>query len=288
MRTIAIIIGLALTTTAAAQVGINTTTPDPAAALEINAQIPTVGFGGLRIPSVTEAQLALITTSASSDGTLIFVERASQRCLEIYDGAQGSWQQIQCLGLPPATLYSEDFQSYTTGSGITGTGNVGDYPAGVSNWDLDVSNAGLADTSDYVTVNAAGELEVHDSNGPVFFSTPVINATGYSQVTVTADFTEQGDLEYEEIEHTDDLNCGGIMSGNDFIDIEYSADGGMTWTEFPNYLGAGTANHTIASEFTAINFTASLPATSLILRFRIQNYASGEYIRVDNILVTAQ
>ncbi len=48
------------------------------------------------------------------------------------------------------TTLSGDFSSYAEGSGITSTGNIGDYPGSVTKWVLDVSSASLTATTDWI------------------------------------------------------------------------------------------------------------------------------------------
>jgi len=55
-----------------AQVGIGTNTPDPAAVLDVNSQISPTEYGGLKLPTVTIAQRALIPTPIP-DGLMIYV-----------------------------------------------------------------------------------------------------------------------------------------------------------------------------------------------------------------------
>ncbi len=92
--------------TLSAQVGINTTNPNPAAVLEVEAQ-QTIGFGGLQIPLVTPTQRDLINTSISSDGVLVYVDYTTNQCLEIYDGITDAWQQITCANNATDLLISE-------------------------------------------------------------------------------------------------------------------------------------------------------------------------------------
>lgn len=98
-----------------AQVGIGTTTPDAAAVLDINAQISTTEYGGLKLPTVTTAQRALINTPIP-DGLMIYLSDGSTRCLQLYNASLGSWLDVYCMNLPPVALTVS----------ISGTTNVGD------------------------------------------------------------------------------------------------------------------------------------------------------------------
>lgn len=275
-----------------AQVGINTDIPNDATALEIHAE-NTINFGGLKLPVVTEAQRNSIAVTAASEGTMLFVTYSSgDRCLEIYDGIQDTWQKINCLTLAPVVLYSEDFESYSSGTGINGSGNSGDYPASVTKWTLNDVNGTLA-SSDYVETRS-GELEINDTNGPIEFDTQSINISGYSNISFSIDLTGTGELEYNPSLHSsDDTN-----SVNDYMDVSYSIDGGafITITDFN---GNGTTHHTLipyyisggagsAPFFPDDTVTQTgLSGSSLVIRIRFQNWSGNEFFYIDNIIVTS-
>ena len=81
------------------QVGIGTTTPNSAAALDINAEISTGVYGGLKLPTVTLVQRAAITTPIP-DGMMIYLSDGSLRCLQIYSQLTG-WDDVYCMNQPP-------------------------------------------------------------------------------------------------------------------------------------------------------------------------------------------
>lgn len=91
-----------------AQIGINTTAPSNAAALDINSTRGS-SFGGLQLPTVTQSQRDNeIQVTAASDGTLVYVDYTNgDRCLEIYDGVQGLWQKLRCSDLGKTLFISE-------------------------------------------------------------------------------------------------------------------------------------------------------------------------------------
>ncbi|MCB0456325.1 MAG: hypothetical protein KDC91_01160 [Flavobacteriaceae bacterium] len=285
------------------QVGIGTTTVSNAAALTVEAQNPSGGFGGFLMPIVTEAQQASIPVSTidySDDGLLVYVSDpvTGKQCLEIYDAYQQVWQSITCPSECDDVLYEEDFNSYTNGTGITGASSTnGDYPSSVTKWTLSsYSTSGngslaypgsLADASDYAIVNGS-RLELRDTNGPLLFQTQAININGYSDVFIQMDISETGDMEYFSAQHFDDFNCGSETQGNDYVDIEYSTNSGSTYTEVANYSGLGTTNHTLHNNLSGtVGFVLSgITGTSLIIRIRFQNWASSEYYYLDNILVS--
>lgn len=285
------------------QVGINTITPSTAAVLHLEAQkIPTTEFGGFLMPIVTEAQQLLIpvsTVDASDDGLMVYVSDSGtgKQCWDIYDGVQHVWRSINCVSADCNSdiLYTENFNSYLPNTGVTGASSInGNYPAGVNKWSLTsflsfTTNVPalpglLIDENDFAKIEG-GRMSFRDTNGPLRFSTQPIDISGYSNIMVSMDIDQAGDNEYKPNLHINDFNCGKEES--DYVDIEYSTDGGLTYTEVPNYLGNGTPNHTIADVLNApisVSFSG-ISGTSLILRVRVQNWAADEYWYLDNILV---
>lgn len=78
-----------------AQVGINTTTPSNAAALDVNAGDAVTGYRGLMPPRVpTDVERDDITPAIGDAGLLVFVE--STGCLNIWNGT--AWEDVYCLG----------------------------------------------------------------------------------------------------------------------------------------------------------------------------------------------
>jgi hypothetical protein len=88
------------TYTVFSQVGIGTTTPDPAAVLDINSQIETGRYGGLKLPTVTLAQRAQITTPVP-DGLMLYVVDATSRCVQVYDANIADWINVYCMNKIP-------------------------------------------------------------------------------------------------------------------------------------------------------------------------------------------
>lgn len=83
-----------------AQVGIGTKTPDPASVLEINALIQTNRYGGLKLPTVTVAQLGMIATPIP-DGLMLYVSDGNRRCIEVYDATRVEWMKFYCMNEIP-------------------------------------------------------------------------------------------------------------------------------------------------------------------------------------------
>ena len=285
------------------QVGINTTSFSDAVVLFMEAQkIPTSNYGGFFMPVVTEAQQASIpvsTTTQADDGLMVYVSDpiTGKQCWEIYDGVLHTWRSVYCTNLECSSeiLFEEDFSTYLDGTGVTGASSAnGNYPSGVSKWSLtSFQSFGsstqalpgmLVDANDYALV-IGGELNFRDTNGAFLFQTQAIDISGYADVLVSLDIHESGPLEYIPASHVNDFDCGETVS--DYVDIEYSTDGGITYTEVANYLGNGTTNHTLASDLSgtiSLSFSG-ISGTSFILRVRLQNWADDEIYFLDNIVV---
>ncbi len=285
-----------------AQVSINSTGSVSAAALYIEAQrIPTTNFGGFLMPVVTEAQQALIpvsTIDASDDGLMVYVSDpiTKKRCWDIYDGIAHVWRSINCQNIECAAtiLYQENFDSYVENTGVTGASSVnGDYPASVTKWTLTSFQAFgssipalpgmLIGPNDYALVKG-GVLSFRDTNGAARFETEVIDISGYADIMISMDISESGTLE-PETDHISDFQC--TVTAADYVDIEYSTDGGINYTEVPNFSGLGNVNHTLLDDLTGtVNFSVSgISGSSLIVRIRLQNWEDSEYYFIDNIVV---
>ena len=294
---------LVLSNISIGQVAINEIAPSSAAALYLEAQkIPTTNFGGFKMPVVTEAQQVLIpvsTADSSDDGLMVFVSDngTGKHCWDIYDGIVHTWRSINCQNTDcnGDILFSEDFSGYVENTGVTGISSTnGNYPSGVTKWTLTSfqsfgnSTPALPGTligaTDYGLVKN-GELELRDLNGAFRIETEPINISGYSNIQISIDVRSSGTMEYDPTKHSDDFNCGDTL--NDYVDIEYSTDGGNSYTEVPNFSGNGNSNHTLANGLSgtiAFNING-LFGTNLIIRIRAQNWADEEIFYIDNILV---
>jgi hypothetical protein len=285
------------------QVAINETSPSTSAALYLEAQkIPTTNFGGFKMPIVTEAQQVLIPVSTvddSDDGLMVYVSDlvTGKHCWDIYDGVEHVWRSINCQSntCSNTILYNEDFDSYVEDTGVTGANNAnGNYPSGVTKWTLtsfDSFGSSIPDlpgtllnANDYALVKS-GELVIRDSNGVMRFESSSIDISGYTDIEISMNVRETGDMEYDPSVHSDDFNCGDTL--NDYVDIEYSTDGGNSFIKVSNFSGFGNSNHTIAGDLAStVNFTKNgISGTTLIIRIRIQNWADDEIFHIDNIVV---
>ncbi|XOV68897.1 MAG: hypothetical protein ACFHU9_06870 [Fluviicola sp.] len=170
--------------------------------------------------------------------------------------------------------WTEDFSSYVANTGIDNSGNIGDYPTGVSNWTLDVSGASFTASTDYVKT-VSGALEVQDSDGPVVWTTTSIDISSCTSVDFSIDVTESGDHET-----------------TDYADVEYSIDG-AAFVLITNWNGLGSGTHTLIgdqpndNDWISETVTATgLSGSTLVLRVTMNNNAGSEQIQIDNINVT--
>ncbi|CAM3425571.1 hypothetical protein FLLO111716_09630 [Flavobacterium longum] len=104
-----------------AQVGINTTTPSPASVLEVKSSSNNVNFGGMLPPRVTVAQRNTIPITAADDGMLIMLADGTTRCLQIYNGIAGTWENIYCLNNAPVASSVSFSGTQTSGQTLTGS-----------------------------------------------------------------------------------------------------------------------------------------------------------------------
>ena len=288
---------LLITNLAFSQVGIGTTTPSSAAVLHLEtANYSTTKVGGFLMPVVTEAEQAAIpvnTATTVDDGLMVFVSDpgTGKWCWDIYDAEQLVWRSIKCNTVVAAVcdtqIYLEDFSGYTLNTGRDRRSDSGDYPGGVT-WTIDDSAADfLNQDNDYAYTNGAEQFELNNTDGPVSLTTQAVNISGYATVCFSVDIDASGDLEYDPASHgTDNSN-----NQNDFVDIEYSVDGGA-WVLVTDYGGNGTSHHTlvapIASDGTFPTGQVSvsgLNGGTLRIRITSNTWASDEYFYYDNILV---
>jgi hypothetical protein len=170
--------------------------------------------------------------------------------------------------------WNEDFDSYSPGTGIDNTGDIGDYPSSVTQWSLNTSGASFTAASDYIKT-VSGALQARDTDGDVIWTSSSINISGCTNVSFSVDITEIGDHE-----------------SADYVDVEYSINGGA-YTLISNWSGLGSATHTLVGDIPDDNDWGSqtvtqggLSGTSIQIRITINNNAGAELIEIDNISVT--
>ncbi|GAA0871005.1 hypothetical protein GCM10009117_01500 [Gangjinia marincola] len=279
-------------------VAINTSQPSRAAMLYLESlNSRSLQYGGLLIPIVTEDQQALIPSQPADDGMLVYVSdfTSGKHCLDIWDGQSLVWRSVYCNDPQCDTLlYEEDFSEYTPQSGRINGVDSGDYPTGTP-WTIDDSLAnfpvnGTAQNNDYAYTNGSSEFELGNTDGPIVLTFDPVDISGFSTVCFSIEIRGEGDLEYNEALHnTDDSN-----NSNDYVNVEYSTDGGATFTLITNYENGGNDNHTLIAtppgpgQGSFPNSTVSiegLSGSSLIVRVTSQIWAADEFFFYDNFRV---
>ncbi|WP_338732446.1 InlB B-repeat-containing protein [Mangrovimonas cancribranchiae] len=154
-------------------------------------------------------------------------------------------------------IYHEDFTGQS-GKGATGPTPTIDL-SGVT-WSIDISSSILSANTDWFRVENE-VFEARDIDGDAIWYSPSINISAYTNVYFSLDASENG-----------------TMESGDIFDTEYRIDGGAWIT--------AETNGNLNDDFT--NATVSqigLTGTTLEIRVIINNNASAEYHRLDNIIV---
>ena len=158
------------------------------------------------------------------------------------------------------TLYEETF---------SGQNEKGAFGSSIDvigcTWTVDVSGATLSNNDDYFKVKNE-RLEAKDVDGNCIWYSPSINISNYHNVTLSLDAIESGYFENDDIFYS-----------------EYSLDGGV-WTYF-------SVNGQLNNDFWPTTQSVSqsgLRGNNIQIRVTIDNDASNEYYRLDNVKVTGQ
>ncbi|MCF6170257.1 MAG: lamin tail domain-containing protein [Bacteroidales bacterium] len=169
------------------------------------------------------------------------------------------------------TIWTEDFNDPAD----DGVGATGPIPVGTNTgvtapvsgkWTVDVTNCNLSATTDWYRVQNS-LLEARDVDGTqqaggtgdgALWTSESISISGYSNVSISVDFSKSGTLE--------DL---------DFIKASYQIDGG-TITQFA-FFNDDFVDQTVS--------VAGLSGTTLVVYLEADNNAGTEYHRFDNVLV---
>ncbi len=257
-----------------AQVGIGTANPDPAAALDINSQLPDGNYGGLKLPTMTIAQRATIP-SPIPDGLMVYIFDGAIRCVQIYDATQSSWMNWYCMNqLPVASAVSF---SGTTEVGETLTGSYtytdveNDPESGTSfQWyrATDASGTGITPIAGATSLNYV--TTINDGNQFVAIGVTPQASSGASPGAEVSSSYQQISFLQTLVEF--DRNATTIPEGDsrtipilitnpnpsNATTVEINLDGGNTST-----FGALGTTYTIDNDgtnVTAYPFTVTIPA----------------------------
>lgn len=172
--------------------------------------------------------------------------------------------------------YSETFPVANKGilsgpcTGTEGTTCLSNDFAGV-NWTIEGNLSGI-DSEPFAT-NASNQLVVTDIDEEACWVSPVLSITGAS-ASFSVDLTWLG---Y-------DPDAG---DGADYIDVEYTTDGGANWVALPNLIGGGThtieyAGGTGADGSTTLSIS-SIVGSTLQIRVCIDHNSAAETTTISNI-----
>nr|NQU92382.1 hypothetical protein [Bacteroidota bacterium] len=166
------------------------------------------------------------------------------------------------------TIWSEDFSTYVEGTGIDGTGNIGDYPAGVTKWTLDVSGCTLDNDEDYIKTDYE-KLKSRDLDGPAVWQSESIDLTAYSTgATFSIKFYEYSSMEPE-----------------DYIDVHYQLNGG-DFVLIPNWNGHGSDIHTLIDDFSKDTVVQSVSTcNNLVIKVTFNNNSDSEEFQMDDVFL---
>jgi len=277
-----------------AQVGIGTTTPSPASALDVNSSLDGgTTFKGLMPPRVpNESARNTINPAPSDIGLLIFLE--SLQCLQIWNGT--AWESFYCLGTaPPSSLLgSQDFEispaTPTLNYTVTGSGAV-----------ITESAVGGFTPSGTLFPSGTQAFATNDGTDVLLFDT--VDASSFTSVTLSFKLASLS-------------TTGG--NGSDAVDevlIEISTDGGTTWSRELeiegfnnarwNFAGTGSrttvydgdntqtifnaspgANLTGTDTLTNISISGIPNSPFITVRITLNNNSANEYWLIDDVVLT--
>lgn len=177
-------------------------------------------------------------------------------------------------------LYSETFDEGN--DAVSGTDDQGNGVAWTSLCDDCLPSGDPAGSDDFFKI-VNGKLSGQDTNGPAVFETDDIDiSTCSGNLEISFDIEESGDME----------DCGTGCNSADWIQLEYSYDGGNTWEEPSNAyfcLGPCADNNVIVSgNLTGVvNYNSGCinSGSTIKLRITVQSWAGDEVWMIDNIEV---
>lgn len=244
------------------QVGINTSTPSPAAVLEISSTSDNITFGGFIPPRVASVLIRdSINPSTTDTGLIIFVQDIG--CLQIWNGT--AWEDIHCLN---TVFLSGIYQNFDLN---TSWGYSSDTPFFDNGTDgffgiTDNTNGGFSNITT-MTNNFLGVMDLDDEgmNGTAGFATITFNTINISSAAngVILSF----DYEFFEFDNGDDAYYTVTIDGIDQPEIQ---------------LINGMADLSLAG-----SVSTPIPAgtSTLGLRFRIRQNGVADYAGFDNFSI---
>jgi len=172
-------------------------------------------------------------------------------------------------------LWSEDFSAYVENTGYEGSATgpvaIGDYPANVTKWTLDVSGCTLTDQNDYFkTKDYSRSLQGRDLDGGAVWLSEAIDISGFANVMFSLEARQSG-----------------AMLSSDYFDVFYQLDGGE-FSRIPNWNGQGNDDHTLVGQFVSPTVIAqeNLSGSVLVIKVIQHNNGTWEIHTLDNISVS--
>lgn len=153
-----------------------------------------------------------------------------------------------------AQLYNEDFESYSDGT-TSPADNSWSVPATAS-----------SDIASVQTLSGDKVFQVRDADGEVRWKTESIDISGGSSASFQVILDQSGDME-----------------SSDYVDVEYSVDGGG-FTPITDYNGLGDSNHTLTGNWAeTIVSTDGISGDNLTIRVAFNNSANTEDFFLDDV-----
>ena len=190
-----------------------------------------------------------------------------------YDAPGGVWTGEAWSG--QEISFEDDFQS-DTGWSVSGDATAGQWERAVPNGGgarCDPASDGDGSGSCYVTQNGSGDTDI--DGGSTILTSPNIDAS------------EGGMLSYSRW-YNNGANCAGADPGNDIFVVEFSVDGGTSWSDLEIVGPSGDVNGGwVVAEFDLDSVPGFSPTTEFRLRFTASDLNDGSIVEagVDGITI---
>lgn len=178
-----------------AQVGINTTSPSDASVLDIESSNDGINYGGFLPPRVNLTERNAIPVSAADDGMMVYLIDGTTRCVQVYDGVDGVWENVFCMPINAAPVASA--------VSVSGCEIVGELL-----------------TSSYTYLDAEGDTEgattfqwYRANDGSGAGAVAISGATASTYTTVAADATRFIAVEVTPVATSGTLLGSAVLSG---------------------------------------------------------------------------
>lgn len=255
---------LSFITFSEAQVGINTTSPNSNAVLDLNSNMGS-SYGGFLPPRITVAQRDSMTLTSADDGMIAYVTfTTGQRCLQLFNGSTLAWESIQCFDVAITTPGIAFVETVGTPSATT---VISTYET-ANGFDNDACTFSSSSSPEAdVRTTTPSTTTGASASGNIFFSASGARNLLIQNINVSS---YASPLTLQLL-----IYKGTTASSGSELTIEYSTNG-TTWTDVSVSLptGAGTAiwyekvlSTTVPNTIQQLRFTKSAAAVD----FRIDD-----------------